>query len=87
MGGNQTAGILLLLGGAALLSVGMTDKGKQILAILLNKQVEYKEGDYKKDAVKEPDGTIKRYSGDTAPSGSMAKYPGAFVGERGAGPT
>lgn len=34
MKGNPTAGILLLIGASLLIVVGMTNKGKQIIAVL-----------------------------------------------------
>lgn len=40
MGGNPTAGILLMLLGAALLAMGMSGKGKQILALIMGQTPE-----------------------------------------------
>jgi hypothetical protein len=87
MKGNPTAGILLLLLASLLISIGLTNKGKQIINILLNR--EGTSGQSNTDGqTTEPQKPSQSggYSSEF-PAPSLAKYPGTFVGEKGAKPT
>jgi hypothetical protein len=81
----------MLVLASLLIVLGVTDKGKQILAVLLGKyptSSASSKNDNKTNGLqpeKNTDGTIKKFSGDADIPAGLARYPGAYVGERGAG--
>lgn len=97
MQGNPTAGILLLVLASLLIVLGVTDKGKKILAILLNKESSLSTasgsgGGTQKETTKDytKDGKLNdsaagapNYNNSILPK-QTSTTPGSFVGEKGA---
>lgn len=85
MKGNPTAGILLLLLASLLISIGLTNKGKQIINILLNRGESTTGTTDGQTTEPQKPSQSGGYSSEF-PAPSVAKYPGTFVGEKGAKP-
>jgi hypothetical protein len=89
MKGNPTAGILLLVLASLLIVLGVTDKGKKIIAIILGKDSSIQgsgatdtpidKGQLWDSAEGDPN-----YGNNLPGLASYKKTPGAFVGEKGA---
>jgi hypothetical protein len=84
MKGNPTAGILLLLLASLLISIGLTNKGKQIINILLNREGTSGTSTTDEKTKESPKPTESGGYSKEFPAPSLAKYPGTFVGEKGA---
>jgi hypothetical protein len=91
MKSNVSAGILLLLGAAGLISIGVTGKGKQILDILFNRTATTGTGNSEgSNPMTDPDAEIKSDStGDPdwnfpGISPTALFVPGTYVGMKGA---
>lgn len=84
MNANPTAGIILLLGAAVLIVLGVTTKGKRIIAILTGKDTGSGVESVIPPGSKQESGGV---SGDDIknPGVWWATYPGTHAGEKPAG--